>query len=173
MRLLKSFASVLAGQLATIPTAATTTAAIATATATAAGLIATAAATTATAAIAAATTTTTAAAEAATATTTAAAKAATATAAAFSAGTSFVHSQGASVEGVAIEFFSCRFSFCVGFHRDESKTAGFTREFVLHEDGFLDLAGSGKQILQIDFGCVEGKISHKEFSTHILIFFYC
>ena len=42
---------------------------------------------------------------------------------------------------------------------------------VHHQVGFSDRAVGGERILQIVFGGVEGKVSNKQFTTHVM--FYC
>jgi localization factor PodJL len=84
--------------------------------------------------------------------------AATATRARF-ARTRFVHGQGPTFDGLAIEIGD-RF-LRIGFisHGDKSEAARFAGEFVLHESDFGDRARLREEVLEIGFGGVEGKIS--------------
>jgi hypothetical protein len=97
-------------------------------------------------------------------TATATAKSTPATAAATSraifAGTRFIHGQGASIDGLAIEFVDSLRGLLVGGHCDKGESAGFAREFILDQHDFLNGARSGEKILKIRFGCVEGQISY-------------
>ena len=52
-------------------------------------------------------------------------------------------------------------------HRDEGKAAGTAAHPVHHEVGFHDCAMGRKRLLQLIFGCVEGKISNKQFRAHL------
>jgi hypothetical protein len=73
---------------------------------------------------------------------------------------SFVYSQGAAFDGLAVEFRDRFLRVCFVAHGDESEPARFAGELVLHEGDFLDSARLGEKILEIGFGCVEGKISY-------------
>jgi hypothetical protein len=51
---------------------------------------------------------------------------------------------------------------CVRFgrHGHKRETARFAGEFILHQRDFLNRARLGEKILEIRFGCVEGKIAY-------------
>src|SRR6185312_1243564 len=56
-------------------------------------------------------------------------------------------------------------------HGDERKAAGAATHAVHHQVGFNDRAVCGKCVLKIVLGGVEGKISYKQFRTHVMS--YC
>ena len=56
-------------------------------------------------------------------------------------------------------------------HGHESEPARAAGHAVHHQVGFNDRAVRGKRVLQVVFGGVEGKISDKQFCTHVM--FYC
>jgi hypothetical protein len=55
-------------------------------------------------------------------------------------------------------------------HGHESESAGFAGELVLHESDFLNGAGFREEILEIDFGGVEGEVPYVEFGRHSMCF---
>src|SRR5689334_13824579 len=104
----------------------------------------------------------------ATATVTTAAIATTATTAAgpFFARTGFIDRHGAAVNAFAVQRLDCSVGAFFGFHGNKSKTAGTSAEFI-HDQVHLDhIAVCGKEVLQLVLGCVEGKISDKQFRVH-------
>src|SRR5208283_5098356 len=56
-------------------------------------------------------------------------------------------------------------------HGDETKTAGTAAHAVHHQVGLRDRAVRRKGVLQIVFSGFEGKVSYKQFITHVM--FYC
>src|SRR5208282_4269109 len=56
-------------------------------------------------------------------------------------------------------------------HGDEAKTARTAGDPVRHQVGFNDGAVRRKGVLQVVFSGFEGKISYKQFITHVM--FYC
>jgi hypothetical protein len=60
--------------------------------------------------------------------------------------------------------------FFIAAHRDEGESAGLAREFVLHQRGFGNSASLGKEVLEVDFSGVEGKIPDVEFVSHFGLF---
>jgi hypothetical protein len=67
------------------------------------------------------------------------------------------------MEGLAVEERDGFLGFVGSGHGHESEAAAFARELVLHEGGFLNGAGLGEEVLKIDLGRIEGKISYVEF----------
>jgi hypothetical protein len=67
---------------------------------------------------------------------------------------------------MAIERFHGFLSLFSGAHRDKTETARTAGRPVHHQIGFRDSAMSCKQILQVVFGGIEGKIPHKQFIIH-------
>ena len=57
-------------------------------------------------------------------------------------------------------------SFGLGTHGDESKSAAFAREFVLHQKDVVDSTCLPKEVLQVGFRYVKGKIPHVKFVVH-------
>src|SRR6266568_5143381 len=109
-----------------------------------------------------------------TATATSAAKFATATAA--SARTLFarasdVDGEGAAVQLRAIQGVDGLLRLFGRAHRDEAEPTRFTRHAVHHQVGLDDRPVRREGVLEIVFGGVEGKISNKQFCTHVM--FYC
>ncbi len=92
------------------------------------------------------------------ATTTAAEVAARAATGAVFARTRFIDREGTTLDGFSVEEADRFLRFLGRGHGDEGKAAGFAREFVLHERGFLNGAGFGEEILKFDLGCVKGEI---------------
>jgi hypothetical protein len=74
--------------------------------------------------------------------------------------TRFVHGQGPTFNGLAIELGDRLLRIAFARHRDEREAARFTGELVLHQRDFLDWADAGKHVLEIGFRGVEGKISY-------------
>ena len=56
-------------------------------------------------------------------------------------------------------------------HGHETKAAGAVGHAIHHQVGFGDRAVRRKGVLQVVFGGIEGKISYKQFITHVM--FYC
>src|SRR6266568_8897387 len=109
-----------------------------------------------------------------TATATSAAKFATATAA--SARTLFarasdVDGEGAAVQLRAIQGVDGLLRLFRRAHRDEAEPTRFTRYAVHQQVGLDDRAVGREGVLEIVFGGVEGKVSNKQFCTHVM--FYC
>jgi hypothetical protein len=80
--------------------------------------------------------------------------------------TGFIDGQRAAINGLAVERLGCRIGSFLGFHAYESEPARAPRELIHNQIHFNDIAVGGKHILKLIFGCVEGKISHKQFGTH-------
>jgi hypothetical protein len=79
-----------------------------------------------------------------------------------------VDPQGAIVETFAIERVHRGSRLFLGAHRNESESARTAAFAIHHQIGFEYSAVSGKGILEIVFGCVEGKISDEQFIiTHV------
>src|SRR5262245_41068722 len=53
-------------------------------------------------------------------------------------------------------------------HRDEGKAAGPSAHFVEHQVGFRDRAERGERVLQVIFCGIEGKVSYKQSTTHVM-----
>ena len=97
--------------------------------------------------------------------------AATAATAAFFARFGNVDGQGAAAQILAIHRFDGLLRFLGGAHGDEAKPAGTAGFPVHHQVGFSDRAMRAKRSVQVVFSGIEGKISHKQFITHVM--FYC
>src|ERR1041385_2012897 len=111
----------------------------------------------------------------ATATTTSAAAAATAVATSattatatgtFFARPSFIDGQIATVDVFAMQGLDSLVGIFFGFHGHEREAARASAHFVHDQIDVSDRAMCCKQVLQIIFSGVEGKISHKQFSIH-------
>jgi hypothetical protein len=118
----------------------------------------------------------------ATAATTAAAATATAaeftttTAAATAAGAFFtrasnVNREGASIQLLAVHGINGFLRFFRRTHGDECEAARAAAHPVHHQVGFNDRAVRSECVLEVVFGGVEGKISNKQFRTHVMS--YC
>jgi hypothetical protein len=53
-----------------------------------------------------------------------------------------------------------------GRHRHEGESAGFTREFILHEQHFGDSAGLREHVLQLEFCCRERQVAYVQSISH-------
>jgi hypothetical protein len=73
-----------------------------------------------------------------------------------------------TVELLAIQCVNGLLGFFGGAHGDETKSPGTAAHAVHHQVGFHDRAVRGERVRQIVFGGVEGKISDKQFSTHVM-----
>jgi hypothetical protein len=98
-------------------------------------------------------------------TTTATAAAATRAGTIF-AGTRFVYGQRATVNIFAVQGLDRCIGTFFGVHGDEREAPGASAEFVHDHIDFGHGTVSGEEILELVFGCVEGKISDKQFCTH-------
>src|ERR1043166_6309478 len=79
-----------------------------------------------------------------------------------------VDRQGATVDSFAIERVHGGGRLFLGAHGDEAEAARTAAFAIHHQIGFQYSAVSGKGILEIVFGCVEGKISDEQFIiTHV------
>ena len=105
--------------------------------------------------------------------TSASAAAATVTAAAarrtFFTRTRLVHSESATIEGLAMEVGDGSLRVCVGPHGHEREAAGFAGEFVLDEKDFAHWTRLREIILQVGLSRVEGQIAHVEFVAHLIL----
>jgi hypothetical protein len=72
----------------------------------------------------------------------------------------FVYGQWPAFDGFAIQIRDRLLRVRFGRHGHERKTARFASEFILHQRDFLDCARRGEKVLEIWFGCVEGKIAY-------------
>src|SRR5688572_3972484 len=82
-----------------------------------------------------------------------------------------VDGEGATIHFLAVHGCDGFLRLFGGTHGDETKatrTAGFT---VHHQVGFGDRAMRSECVIQVVFGGVEGKVSHKQFTAHMM--FYC
>ena len=77
-----------------------------------------------------------------------------------------VHGQITTVEILAVEGLDGRFRRFRRLHGDEGKATGTARELVHHQVDFDDTAVRGKQVMEVVFDRVEGKISYEQLSTH-------
>ena len=82
------------------------------------------------------------------------------------AGTGDVYREIASVHVCAVHGAHGFLRFLIGAHGYESESAGPAAGAVHHEVGLEHGAVCGEGVLQIIFGCVEGKISNKQFIIH-------
>jgi len=79
-----------------------------------------------------------------------------------------VHRQSATVNTFAIERVDRGFRLFVRAHGDEAEAPRTTAVAIHHQIGLEYRAVSGKHILKIIFGRVEGKIPHEQFIiTHV------
>jgi len=90
----------------------------------------------------------------------------TATGGTFFTRTGDVHGQVATVNVLAVQRLDGGFSRFRGFHGDEGEATGTARELVHHQVDFDDAAVRGKQVMEVVFDRVEGKISYEQLSTH-------
>jgi hypothetical protein len=105
-------------------------------------------------------------------TTTAAATTAITTAAATGAGRTiftrarFINRQRPAIDLFAVERLHGGIGSFLGFHTDKREAARAAAEFVLDYINFRDRAVSGKEVLELFLGGVEGKVSDKQFYAH-------
>jgi hypothetical protein len=78
----------------------------------------------------------------------------------------FIDSHGATINLLAVETLNGRLGGFLGIHGDKPEAARAAAEFVHDHVHFDDVAVGSEQILQLILGCVEGKISHKQFRIH-------
>jgi hypothetical protein len=72
----------------------------------------------------------------------------------------FVYGQWPAFNGFAIQIRDRLLRVRLGRHGHKRETARFASEFILHQRDFLDCARRGEKVLEIWFGCVEGKIAY-------------
>src|SRR5215469_317764 len=82
-----------------------------------------------------------------------------------------VDREGASVQLLAVHGFNGLLGFLWRTHGDEGEAAGAAAHSIHHQVGFNDRAVRREGVLQIVFSGVEGKVSHKQFRTHVMS--YC
>src|SRR5579859_78711 len=82
-----------------------------------------------------------------------------------------VHRESPVAERCAVHGRNRLLRFLGRGHGDKGKAAGAAAHPVHHQVGFDDRAVGGERLLQVIFGRVEGKISYKQFRTHLMI--YC
>jgi hypothetical protein len=82
------------------------------------------------------------------------------------AGTRFIYGQRATVNIFAVQGLDRCIGTFFGVHGDEREAPGASAEFVHDHIDFGHGTVSGEEILELVFGCVEGKISDKQFCTH-------
>jgi hypothetical protein len=78
----------------------------------------------------------------------------------------FVDAEGASLDLLAVKLGDGVLSVCLGGHGDEGESAGFAREFILHEQDFGDGAGLRKHVLQLEFRCRERQVAYVQSISH-------
>jgi hypothetical protein len=101
------------------------------------------------------------------ATPTAATTTAAATRAAIFAGPGFIDGEVAASEGLAVSGFDRGGAFSGAAHGNKGKTAGAAGGVIGHESDVGDRAVLGKEVFEVIFGCIEGKISYVQF--HIMV----
>jgi hypothetical protein len=79
--------------------------------------------------------------------------------------------QGTAVELGAVEGLNGLLGFFGGAHGDEAEAAGFAAHPVHHQVGLNDGAVGGERVLEVVLSGVEGKVSYKQFVTHVI--YYC
>jgi len=79
---------------------------------------------------------------------------------------SFIDGQITTIDVLAVQGLNCLIGIFLGFHGDEREAARATAHFVHDQIDVCDRAMCCKQVLQVVFSGVEGKISHKQFSIH-------
>ena len=72
----------------------------------------------------------------------------------------FVHGEGASVHGLAVELGDRPRGILVGAHGDEGESARFTCEFILHEDNLLHRPDLREEVLKLGFSRIEREIAY-------------
>ena len=82
-----------------------------------------------------------------------------------------VHREGAAMQFPAIQGFDGFLRFIARTHGHKTKAAGAIGHAIHHQVSFGDRAMRGERVLQVVFGGIEGKISDKQFITHVM--FYC
>src|ERR1022692_585364 len=82
-----------------------------------------------------------------------------------------VNREGATANFLAVQSGNGLLRFFGGAHGDEPKSARTTGFPVHQQIGFSNRAMRAKRVLQVVFGGVEGKISYKQFITHVML--YC
>jgi hypothetical protein len=86
----------------------------------------------------------------------------------FFARTRDVDGEGAAIEFLAVHRGNRLLCFLGRSHRDEREPARTAAYAVHHQVGFHDCAVRREGVLQIVFGCFEGKISNKQFCAHVM-----
>jgi hypothetical protein len=86
--------------------------------------------------------------------------------AALIAGARLIDTEGTSFDLLAIELGDGVLRIGLGCHRHKSKSAGFAREFILHEQHLGDCAGLRKHILQLEFRRRERKVAYVQSISH-------
>jgi hypothetical protein len=90
-----------------------------------------------------------------------------ATAAPFIAGPGFIHTQGASFNLLAVQLADGVLRIGFGSHGHKGESAGFAREFILHEQHFGYGASLRKHILQLELGGRERQVAYVQSVSHI------
>jgi len=78
----------------------------------------------------------------------------------------FIHRQCPTVHFLAIQGLDSGIGAFLGIHGYKSETARAAAEFV-HDDIYFENSAMGREeVLELVLGCVEGKVSNKQFRTH-------
>jgi hypothetical protein len=75
----------------------------------------------------------------------------------------FIDGEVAAGEGLAVGGFDRGGAFCGAAHGDKGKTAGAAGGVIGHKGDIRDRAVLGKEVFEVVFGCIEGKISYVQF----------
>jgi hypothetical protein len=84
----------------------------------------------------------------------------------FFTGACFIHGQWTSFKRLAVELVDGVLCICFACHGDESESARFAGEFILHQHHFADGSGLCEEILEIGLGRVEREVPDVEFCAH-------
>jgi hypothetical protein len=80
--------------------------------------------------------------------------------------TGFIHAERASVYLLAVQLAHGVLRIAIGRHRDECKSAGFPREFILHQQDFCHSASLREQVLQLDLRRRERQVAYVQSISH-------
>jgi hypothetical protein len=84
-----------------------------------------------------------------------------------------VDGERATIQLLSVQTIDRLLGFLGRTHGHETKPARAIGGAIHHQIRFGDRAERGERVLQIVFGGVEGKISDKQFTVHVMLFIYC
>ena len=76
--------------------------------------------------------------------------------------------EGSAVHFLAVQGLDGLLRLLGSAHGHKAKAAGAIGHAIHHQVGFGDRAMRGERVLEVVFSGVEGKVSHKQFITHVM-----